>query len=47
MRAERLAVRAAEWFPGEAASVRQAREFVGGVLGADWPGLDAMPLSLS
>ena len=45
--AERLAVRAAEWFPGEAASVRQARKFVGGVLGADWPGLDDVLLMVS
>jgi anti-sigma regulatory factor (Ser/Thr protein kinase) len=27
------------WFPGEAAAVGQARSFVHGVLGADWPGL--------
>jgi hypothetical protein len=27
------------WFPGEVAAVGQARGFVRGVLGADWPRL--------
>jgi hypothetical protein len=44
---ERLGVWAAERFPGEAASVRQARDFVRVVLGADWPGLDDVLLMVS
>ena len=38
---------AADWFPGEAAAVGQAREFVAGVLGRDWPGLDDVLLLVS
>ena len=47
MLAEGPAVLAAEWFPGEAAAVGLAREFVAGVLGADWPGLDDVLLLVS
>jgi len=45
--AERPAVLAADWFPGEAEAVGQAREFVAGVLGRDWPGLDDALLMVS
>ena len=38
MQTERLAVLATTGFPGEAAAVGQAREFVRGVLGSAWPG---------
>jgi serine/threonine-protein kinase RsbW len=31
---------AAQWFPGEAEAVGQAREFVADALGHGWPGLD-------
>ena len=47
MGAEGLAIRAAEWFPGDGASVGQARRFVRGVLGADWPGLDELLVMVS
>ena len=47
VQAERLAVLAADWFPGEAASVGQAREFVRGVLGECWPGLDDVLVMVS
>ena len=47
MQTERLAVLAADWFPGEAAAVGQAREFVRGVLGNAWPGLDDLLLMVS
>ena len=47
MLAERPAVLAADWFPGDAAAVGQAREFVAGVLGRDWPGLDDVLLLVS
>jgi len=47
VRAERLAVLAADWFPGEAAAVGQAREFVRGVLGDAWPGLEDLLLMVS
>jgi serine/threonine-protein kinase RsbW len=47
VQAERLAVLAADWFPGEAASVREARKFVAGVLGADWPGLSDILVMVS
>jgi serine/threonine-protein kinase RsbW len=45
--AERPVVLAADWFPGEAAAVGLAREFVAGVLGRDWPGLDDVLLLVS
>jgi len=45
--AERPAVLAADWFPGEAAAVGAARQFVAGVLGRDWPGLDDVLLMVS
>lgn len=47
VQAERAAVLAADWFPGEAASVGQAREFVRGVLGDCWPGLDDVLVMVS
>ena len=47
MQTERLAVLAADWFPGEAAAVGQAREFVRGVLGTAWPRLDDLLLMVS
>jgi serine/threonine-protein kinase RsbW len=47
VQAERLAVLAADWFSGEAAAVGQAREFVRGVLGGTWPGLDDLLLMVS
>jgi len=47
VQAERAAVLAADWFPGEAASVRQAREFVRGVLGERWPCLDDVLVMVS
>jgi anti-sigma regulatory factor (Ser/Thr protein kinase) len=40
-------VLAADWFPGEGAAVGLAREFVAGVLGRDWPGLDDVLLLVS
>jgi anti-sigma regulatory factor (Ser/Thr protein kinase) len=47
VQAERLETAAAEWFPGEAASVGQARDFVRAVLGAGWPDLDDVLLMVS
>jgi serine/threonine-protein kinase RsbW len=47
VQAERAAVLAADWFPGLAASVRQSREFVRGVLGECWPGLDDVLVMVS
>ncbi|MGO8961333.1 MAG: ATP-binding protein [Streptosporangiaceae bacterium] len=47
MRAERAAVLAADWFPGQPSSVRQSREFVRGVLGEWWPGLDDVLVMVS
>jgi len=47
MLAERPAVLAADWFPGEAEAVGLARDFVAGVLGRDWPGLDDVLLLVS
>lgn len=47
MQTERLAVLAADWFPGEAAAVGQAREFVRGVVDGAWPGLDDLLLLVS
>ena len=47
VQAERLKTAAAEWFPGEAASVRQARDFVRAILGVGWPGLDDVLLMVS
>jgi anti-sigma regulatory factor (Ser/Thr protein kinase) len=47
MQTDRLAPLAADWFPGDAASVGQAREFVRGVLGEAWPGLDDLLLMVS
>ena len=47
MQAERAAVLAADWFPGDAASVRQSREFVRGVLGESWPCLDDVLVMVS
>jgi serine/threonine-protein kinase RsbW len=38
---------AADWFPGEAAAVGLARDFVAGVLGPGWPGLDDVLLMVS
>jgi serine/threonine-protein kinase RsbW len=38
---------AADWFPGEAEAVGLAREFVAGVLGREWPGLDDALLLVS
>ncbi len=45
--AERPAVQAADWFPGKAAAVGLAREFVTRVLGKQWPGLDEVQLLVS
>jgi hypothetical protein len=45
--AEGPAVLAADWFPGEASAVGQAREFVADVLGKGWPGLDDVLLLVS
>lgn len=47
MQAEREAVLAADWFPGQPASVRQSREFVRGVLGECWPSLDDVLVMVS
>jgi anti-sigma regulatory factor (Ser/Thr protein kinase) len=47
VQAERLAVLAADWFQGQAAAVGQARDFVRGVLGSTWPGLDDLLLMVS
>jgi anti-sigma regulatory factor (Ser/Thr protein kinase) len=47
MQTERLAVLAADWFPGHAAAVGHAREFVRGVLGDAWPRLDDLLLMVS
>jgi anti-sigma regulatory factor (Ser/Thr protein kinase) len=47
MQSERLDVLAADWFPGEAASVRYARDFVRGVLGEGWPRLDDVLVMVS
>ena len=47
MQTDRLAILAADWFPGEGASVGQAREFVRGVLGSAWPRLDDLLLMVS
>ena len=47
MWAERAAVLAADWFPGQPASVRKTREFVHGVLGEWWPGLDDVLVMVS
>lgn len=47
MRADWAAVLAADWFPGQSASVRQSREFVRGVLGEGWPGLDDVLVMVS
>jgi len=47
VQAERAAVLAADWFPGDAASVRQSREFVRGVLGESWPCLDDVLVMVS
>src|SRR6266851_3049023 len=45
--AEGPAVLAADWFPGEAAAVGLAREFVADVLGKQWPGRDDVLLLVS
>ncbi len=45
--ADRAPVLAAAWFPGRAAHVGHAREFVRGVLGAGWPGLDDVLVMVS
>jgi anti-sigma regulatory factor (Ser/Thr protein kinase) len=45
--AGRLAVMAADWFPGTPEAVGQARRFVAGVLGGDCPGLDDVLLMVS
>lgn len=47
VRAERPAVLTTAWFPGRSAEVKHAREFVRGVLGADWPALDDVLLMVS
>lgn len=47
VQAESLTVLAADWFPGEAGAVGHAREFVRGVLGDAWPGLDDLLLMVS
>jgi anti-sigma regulatory factor (Ser/Thr protein kinase) len=47
VQAERAAVLAVDWFPGDAASVRQSREFVRGVLGESWPCLDDVLVMVS
>lgn len=47
VQAERAAVLAVDWFPGDAYSVWQAREFVRGVLGERWPGLDDVLVMVS
>lgn len=44
---DRAAVLATAWFPGHAAEVGQARDFVRGVLGDDWPALDDVLLLVS
>jgi serine/threonine-protein kinase RsbW len=44
---ERLDVLSADWFPGEAASVRYARDFVRGVLCEGWPRLDDILVMVS
>ncbi|HET9897803.1 MAG TPA: ATP-binding protein [Streptosporangiaceae bacterium] len=47
VRAERPAVLVTAWFPGRSAEVKHAREFVRGVLGAEWPVLDDVLLMVS
>jgi anti-sigma regulatory factor (Ser/Thr protein kinase) len=47
VRAERHTALAAVWFPGETAAVGEARDFVRGVLGEAWPGLDDILLMVS
>jgi len=47
VRAEPTAVLATAWFPGRTAEVRLARDFVRGVLGAQWPALDDILLMVS
>jgi serine/threonine-protein kinase RsbW len=45
--AERPPVLATAWFPGRTVEVGHARDFVRGVLGADWPALDDVLLMVS
>jgi anti-sigma regulatory factor (Ser/Thr protein kinase) len=45
--ADRPAILAADWFPGQSAAVGQARKFVAGVLGESWPGLDDVLVMVS
>jgi serine/threonine-protein kinase RsbW len=47
MQGERLDVLAADWFPGDAASVRYARDFVRGVLSEDSPRLEEILVMVS
>lgn len=47
VQSERLDIAAAEWFPGEAAAVGQARDFVCAVLGTGWPGIDDVLVMVS
>jgi serine/threonine-protein kinase RsbW len=47
VQAERLDITAADWFPGEAAAVGQARDFVRAILGAQWPGIDEVVVMVS
>jgi serine/threonine-protein kinase RsbW len=47
MQPDRLTVLATDWFRGEAPAVGQAREFVRGILGLGWPGLDDLLLMVS
>jgi anti-sigma regulatory factor (Ser/Thr protein kinase) len=45
--ADRAAILAADWFPGQAAAVGQVREFVAGVLGGSWARLDDVLVMVS
>ena len=47
VQAERADLLAVDWFPGDASSVRQAREFVRGVLGKRWPRIDDVLVMVS
>ncbi len=47
VQAERLDIAAADWFPGAAAAVGQARDFVRAVLGAQWPAIDEVLVMVS
>jgi serine/threonine-protein kinase RsbW len=47
VQAERLEIAAADWFPGNAEAVGQARGFVRAVLGGEWPGISDVVLMVS